>query len=103
MATNKNYFTCVSIKYYGFVDEELFFAWIKKMSFIKSFEGSGNELYLDLANRELNQDDLLELLAFFKRYKIDMKQLRPFLHDKNKNWLITQKKAFWYKPLFGND
>lgn len=97
---NKKYLTCSSVTYYGLVDEELFFDWIKKITCIEDIKGSGWDLYLILAKDELNEDDLLEILSLFKRYKIDMKQLRPFLNDQNSQFLKEQKKAFWYKPLF---
>lgn len=99
----QNYLVCKRVRFYTPDDETAFFEWIQRIKSIKSFEGSGDELYLDLKKKTLTESDLYDFLGLFKRYKIDMKQLRPFLTDKNKSFLEKQKKAYWFKPLFGDD
>ena len=102
MYKEKKYLTCTNVFYYGITDENIFFEWIKRINCIEKFDGQLNDLYLYLKNNELSEDDLYELLAFFKRYKIDMKQLRVFLTEENKKLFLKNKKAYWYKPLFGD-
>lgn len=96
----KNYLTCISVKFYTTTDEDIFFAWLDKISCIEGLDAAKNELYLDLVERELEDADLMELIALFARYKIDMKQLARFLNDQNKNWFYNNKKAYWHKKVF---
>ncbi len=95
------FLVCADVKYYGPTDEYMFFQWVKKIQCIKDFEKKDNILYLYLKSRRLSSLDLFELLGFFKRYKINMKQLRPFLTKFNTKNFIKDKKAYWHKPLFG--
>jgi hypothetical protein len=48
-------------------------------------QGEGNELYLSIDQKKLNETGLRELLALFYRYGIDMEQLKVFLNENNKN------------------
>ncbi len=73
----------------------------KKIKFIKSFEGAGDELYLDLVDRKLNEDALRELMVLLYRYKVDMKQMARFLTPQNKSWFLDNKKAYWRRRVFG--
>ena len=57
-------------------------------------------LYLYIASGSLHDTDLRDLLGLFYRYKIDMKQLRIFLNDDNKDWFYGNKKAYWHKKIF---
>ena len=102
MNKEKEYLTCTNVTFYGVTDEEMFFEWVKMIAAIESFEKSGSELYLILKNNQLSEDDLYEILYLFQRYKIDMKQLRRFLTEENKKLFFKAKKAYWYKPLFGD-
>ena len=101
MEKTKNYLTCKKVRFYSFKDEDAFFWWIKRIPCIQSFEGAGDELYLDLVDKPLNDKDLNDLIGLFYRYKIDMKQLAQFVTPKNKVWFYD-KKAFWHKQVFGN-
>ena len=51
-------------------DEDAFFEWIKKIDCIEGFEGSLDELYLDIASLDLHDHDLRELIALLYRYNI---------------------------------
>lgn len=98
----KNYLTCKKVRFRCLKDEDAFFWWIKRIECIKSFEGAGDELYLDLVDRKLNDEDLDDLIGLLYRYKIDMKQLAQFLTPENKAWFYENKKAFWYENVFGS-
>lgn len=100
---NKPYLVCHGVVYYGLTDEKLFFQWIKEIECIEGTGGSGEDLYLYLKSTHLTEDDLYEVINFFKRYKIDIRQLRPYLTDENKELFMMRKKAYWNKPLFGED
>ncbi|HRN77974.1 MAG TPA: hypothetical protein PLU71_01940 [Candidatus Dependentiae bacterium] len=93
--------TCKEIWYFSALDEMLFFVWIQKIPSIKKFDGIGDELYLYFETDVIPDADLMELLALFYRYKIDIKQLSRFLTEDNKKWFYDNKKAFWHKKVFG--
>lgn len=81
---NNNYLVCKKVYFYSQLDENMFFVWIKSIPCIKKIEGAGDELYLDLVDRELNYEDIKDLIALLYRYKIKMNQLQPFITEKNK-------------------
>lgn len=96
-----NFIRCKRVKFLSNKDEDAFFEWIKKIECIEHFEGAGDELYLDLVNKKLTDNDLLDLIALLYRYKINMKQLQAFLTKNNKSWFYDNKKAYWHKRIFG--
>ncbi len=102
MKKTKKYLTCENVKFHFSKDEDAFFWWIKRIPCIKSFEGVGNKLYLDLVKRPLTDNDLRDLIGLFYRYKIDMKQLATFLTQENKEWFYGKPKGFWHRRIFGN-
>ncbi len=92
-----NYLTCKRVIFYSSLDEDMFFDWIKKIQCIEKFEGARDELYLDLVNRELDYDEMKNLIAFFRRYKIKMNQLEQFVNEKNKAAVEPWKKQICIK------
>lgn len=102
-AKNMPYLVCKRVAYYGLTDKELFFHWICMLSSVHHINGDGDELYLVLKSDQLNEQHIMELLAFFKRYAIDLRQIRPLLNETNQAYFMKKKSAFWYKPLFGTD
>ena len=95
---------CKKVTFYSLKDEDAFFEWIKKIDCIDEFTAAYDELYLHIACKDLHDHDLRDLLALFHRYKIrNMKQLGMFLNDENKKWFYGNKKAYWYKRIFGSE
>ena len=101
MNEKENILVCKSVTYYCNKDEEAFFEKNKKINCIEKISGLGRELYLHISSDDINDQDLDDLIGLFYRYKIDMKQLARFLTNDNKNWFYDNKKAFWYKKVFG--
>lgn len=97
----ENILICDGVKFYCKKDEDAFFEWIKKINCIKKISASGRELFLYVCKKEMPDNDLDDLIGLFYRYKIDMKQLACFLTDNNKEWFYDNKKAYWYKKIFG--
>lgn len=93
---------CKRVKFHSYKDEEAFFEWIKKIGAIKDISAAGNELYLHIADIDLPDDDFRELIGLFYRYKVDMKQLKIFLNEKNREWLCGKPYGYWYKKIFGS-
>lgn len=99
---NKNtLLICKSIWYYTSTDEDLFFTWLKKIKCIKKIDGRLDELYLHISSHKISDNNLVELIALFYRYKVDMKQLQIFLNNKNKAWFFDNKRAYWHRRVFG--
>ena len=93
--------TCKSVYFYSPVDESLFFEWIKRIPGIKKVGGVGDKLYLHFKTTSISDNDLRDLLAMFYRYKIDMKQLRQFLNEDNREWFYGKPKGYWHRRVFG--
>ncbi len=96
----KKYLFC-KVRFRSTYDEEIFCWCIKQISCIKYFEKISNEFYLFLKGKKISNRDLDNLIGIFYRYKIDMKQLAQFQTEQNKSWFYDNKRAFWYKKVFG--
>ena len=90
---------CKKVKFYSDIDELFFFEWIKRISCVKSIEGSGSSVFLNLKSKEVSRNELVELIALFYRYEINMKQLSVFSTKKNNSWFKVRDK-YWYKKIF---
>lgn len=66
-------------------DETAFFNWLKSIKCIKRIVGKGWNLQFTIAAKPLTRDELLELSAVFRRYKLNEGLLVPFL-PKNAKW-----------------
>lgn len=95
------YLIGTNIKYYSLLDQQMFFEWAQRIKCIKQCFLSEQTIYIELKSNKLSERGLYDLLCFFKIYKIDMKQLRPFLTETNQKWFSASKTAYWYNPLFG--
>ena len=90
---------CKKNKFYSDIDELLFFEWVKKISCIKNFEGKGSSIFLNVKSKEVSKEELVELVALFYRYIVNMKQLKIFLTKMNNSWFKAKGK-YWYKKIF---
>ena len=91
---------CRKIRFYSQLDEAMFFDALKKMSAVRKIEGRGWDLNLSVPSR-LSEKALRDLLALFFRYRIDMRQLAPFLTEKNRAWFHSPE-TYWFKRVFRN-
>lgn len=87
-----------NVIYYHQNDETAFFEWLARISCVEKFDGVGCDLFIRL-RRIPNKHDLQELLAFFYRYNIDMRQLRQFESARNKVW-FNNRNSYWYQRVF---
>lgn len=90
-----------SIWYYSAIDEELFFHWISKIPALKEFKLVNDETVFYIKSKKISDSDLIEVIALFYKYKINMTQLQIFLNSKNKHWFSDNKKAFWHRRVWG--
>lgn len=93
---------CRRVIFYHRKDEAAFFEWIKKIECIDRIMAQGDEIYLQIACKDLHDHDLMDLIGLLYRYKIDMQQLKIFLTADNKKWFYDNKIAFWHKRVFGS-
>lgn len=92
--------TIESLVFYHERDERDFFAWLDTMAVVDAFEGHGSALHVRLA-REPTDEDLRELLAFHKRYGIEMRQLAAFRRAENETWFAAAG-TYWHEAVFGS-
>lgn len=90
-----------SPKFYSHLDQDMFFEWCKRIKCIDSTINESGEVLIFLEKKSLSAKNLLELIFLFRRYEIQMMQLRPYVTEKNSAWLKQNKQAYWYEPLFG--
>jgi hypothetical protein len=86
MKYEKTTLICTPLRFYTTSDEELFFEWLKKIECIKEFKGIGRELHLHILSKKISDNDLLNLMGIFDRYKFDSQQLRIFINENNKEF-----------------
>jgi len=91
-ALNKQALICKRVRFYSKLDEHAFFEWIKKIKCIASCEGVRDTIVLTVVRRKIKNEDLCELFAIFRRYKIRTEQLEVFLDSKNHDALSWFKK-----------
>lgn len=89
---------CHAMTFYSQLDEEIFFDALKKISAVKKIEGIGSDLLLSVPSR-LSDKALRELLGLFFRFQVDMRQLAPFLTEKNRSWFCGAE-TYWFKKVF---
>ncbi len=92
---------CKKVKFYSDIDELLFFEWIKRIPCVKSSHGRKSSILIDIKSKKISQHDLLELIALFYKYRVNMKQLDVFLTDQNDSWFKV-KGRYWYKRIFSD-
>lgn len=99
----KSYLIYKNANFFCSNDQYFFYERLKRIKCIISTEWQGDDIIIHLKRSVLTEDNMYDFLFLFKRYQIDMTQLRPFLNEKNETWFKNTKDAYWYKPLFGND
>jgi hypothetical protein len=87
------------IRYYSSGDEDAFFEWLRRIGCVGTLWGAGPELVIPLIRRPSNSD-LRELLALFRRYEVDMRQLARFAGGKDRAWFIDPTTT-WHRAVFG--
>ncbi|MFT3871000.1 MAG: hypothetical protein QM715_21305 [Nibricoccus sp.] len=92
---------CHEMSFYSQLDEEMFFDALKKIAAVKKIEGRGSDLFLSVASR-LSDKALRELLGLFFRYEVDLRQLAPFVTERNRSWFCAPE-AYWFKKVFSQE
>lgn len=91
---------CKGVMFYSQGDERSFFEFAESIKGVRKVEGVGDEIRIHVLAR-LSDRSLRDLLALFRRYEIEMGQLRQFLTVRNRKWFGDAGK-FWFKGVFAN-
>jgi hypothetical protein len=88
------------VRFYSPGDEAAFFGWLGKLPFVERYEGRGLTLYISVNAMAVDEDGLRDLLALFRRYGVELKQLAVFDREEFADWFRNEQ-AYWHKEVFG--
>jgi len=83
---------CKRIKFYAPYDEDAFFEWAKKISCITDIVGKRDTIVFTINRVAVGDEQLRNLIALFRRYKISLKKLEVLINDENQelfDWCRT--------------
>lgn len=87
------------VRFFSPGDESAFFEWLDKLPFVARYEGHGRTLYISINSIAVDEYGLREMLALFRRYGVELRQLALFDRDEFAEW-FRDKQAYWYKDVF---
>lgn len=88
--------------FYSRGDERRLFQGFKEIAAIRSIQGVGRDLLLDIEISALTKDAMRELLALLWRYGIPLTPLRTFADKKKFDWL-NDSQGYWHSAMFQTD
>jgi hypothetical protein len=88
------------ILYFSENDEAAFFEWLDKLSCVQRYEGELDVLHIHIDKTKVDEYELRELISLFRRYEVDLKQLRIFDRAEFESW-FRDPCAYWHVPVFG--
>jgi hypothetical protein len=93
-----------SVRFYSSLDESIFFYSLKNNNLVSSFRGDGNKIIIECANEKPSTEEFLSIYALFKRYRINLRQIKSLVDilDINDRKYICNKDMIWYKDIFGS-
>lgn len=81
------------------MDKNLFKRFIKKIPSVDELDDFASKLHVYIKSTVIPDEDLKDILALFYQYKIDMRQLKIFLNNQNKDW-FKDKDEYWHNRVF---
>ena len=88
-------------KFYCDDDKKAFFEWLKALDGLERTWIERDIIYIELKSRRIKAKNLCDLIGFFYRNKLNMKQLAQFCTHQNKHWFFDDKVMFWHTKIFG--
>lgn len=85
--------------FYSQGDERRLFQGFKEIAAIRSVQGIGRDLLLDIEAASLSKEAMRELLALLWRYGIPLAPLRAFAKKKKFDWL-NDSQGYWHSAMF---
>jgi hypothetical protein len=86
--------------FYGQLDEDHFFGWLKDIAAVNNVTGTPKGLELDIVE-PIDRASFLELAGLLTRYGLDLRCLRPLLQSQPDPWFRDPEK-FWHQSVFGD-
>ncbi|MEU6827876.1 hypothetical protein ABZ894_04410 [Nocardia beijingensis] len=90
----------IGVTYYSPHDEAVFFGWLDKIPCIESYRGQLRTLYLTIDLDAVDEGGLYEIVALYRRYNIDLKELRVLGADQVSPW-FNDPDRWWHEEVFG--
>ncbi len=85
--------------YFSEHDEAAFFEWLDKLPCVQRYEGKLDVLSIYVDPSKVNESSVRELLALFRRYSVEMTQLRVLDRDEFASW-FRDPRAYWHAAVF---
>jgi hypothetical protein len=85
--------------FYSRGDERRLFLGFKEIPAIRSVQGAGRDLLLDIEVAALGKEAMRELLALLWRYGMPLAPLRTFAEKKKFSWL-NDTQGYWHSAMF---
>lgn len=85
--------------FFSGMDEEALFAWLSKIEAVLIARGEGRFLCINVSTEELQEDELRELIALFRRFELDMTELHKLDLPAHSTW-FRNPKAYWHDRVF---
>ncbi len=89
-----------SVVFYSRQDEASFFARLQELPCVVDVAGMGRILHIQVDRQRVDDEALTELLALFRRYQVDMRQLRVFDERRFARW-FRRRQSHWHDAVFG--
>ncbi|MFC8529598.1 hypothetical protein [Nocardia sp. NPDC057227] len=88
------------VLYYSYNDEAAFFEWLDKVGCVASYRGELRTLHITLEFDTVDEEDLRDLVALYRRYDIDLRELRVLNADTVGPWFSDPARS-WHDEVFG--
>lgn len=75
------------MRYYAPGDEAAFFGWLQAIPGVLGVAGTGTELHIAVRSTRLSRASMTELVAIYRRYGGDLRELSLFVTAANRAWL----------------
>jgi hypothetical protein len=73
---------------------------LDKLACVEKYEGELDALNIYVNQARVDAGSVYELLAMFRRYGVDMAQLRVFDREEFASW-FRNPKSHWFNEVFG--
>jgi hypothetical protein len=73
---------CKRVKFFSTYDEDAFFEWLGKIKSIKNIKGHRDSILLTIDS--ISNEELYQLVALFRRYKVKMNGVEQILNESQK-------------------
>ena len=88
-----------SVVWFSPNDEYAFFDWLERIECVTAVYGEHTSIFVDVDANALTQMEFRELIAIFRRYQIDLSQLRSLDTPAAREWLKNVT-ADWKRQVF---